>query len=972
MKNMVLCSIGICAFIILLTPLGSAEIFFTEHPISGEYNSWSVFAVDVDNDNDTDLLGSTRFGSRVAWWENDGHQHFTEHIISAAATFAMGLYAIDLDSDNDVDVVCTLQEADRIVWYENDGLGNFTEHAVANLLSPNYVYAIDVDSDGDVDILATACEDGSNRVAWYENDGHQNFTEHMVKQNWDHVNSVHASDVDSDGDVDILGTAAFANDISWFENDGHQNFSEHTILGSWGRPSCVDAADVDLDGDIDVLGTACQVNQIAWFENDGHEVFTQHVLGENFMRPHFVRTADMDNDGDTDILGAAIDSDEIAWWENDGSQHFTKHIVSDNFNGATSLHPEDIDTDGDVDIVGAAQFGNQITWWENKLYGAEFQPDVTSGHAPLSVQFTNLSNASSPLTTWLWDFENNGSIDSEEQHPTWTYTVPGTYSVALEVSNESVTYTQIRDDYVRVFDGESALQFNGRDSHISCPAAPSLNITEALTVEAWIHPVSWGEIFNLGFGRILDKGGCVLYLVGTHAAFNDNSLILQLFHDDGSSSYALTPVQSIVLDDWQHIAATYNGATSTVRIYLNGEEQTLSQPTLPSGILRDNGADNLFIGSDVSLGLTFEGLIDEVRLWNVVRSTEDIQAHRDRYLVGNESGLAGYWQMNEGTGATMTDMSGNGNDGTVVDALWFQGVHLDPATTDTDEDGILDVDDNCIHDHNPDQADADGDGLGDVCDNCPHEPNPDQIDDDGDGSGDVCDNCTDTDGDGYGDPGYPANTCQEDNCPSVPNPDQAEVEPGNIDCQGGIDVLDVLAVVNHILGTTPLTGGPLQRADCNTDGSVDILDALGIVNAILGLGECSPAFRPRMDPDVIHYCRSLKPYLSPADFTRFMALVKAESALPTQYSLTQNYPNPFNPETTIQFAIPISSHVSLAIFNMTGERVKGLIEGERAPGYHSIRWDGTDDYGNTVSSGVYFYRLRAQGFNQSKKMLLVK
>ena len=162
------------------------------------------------------------------------------------------------------------------------------------------------------------------------------------------------------------------------------------------------------------------------------------------------------------------------------------------------------------------------------------------------------------------------------------------------------------------------------------------------------------------------------------------------------------------------------------------------------------------------------------------------------------------------------------------------------SSRDTDNDGILDDDDNCPTHENPDQGDSDSDDVGDVCDNCPNEYNPEQIDADEDGLGDECDACTDTDNDGRGNPGYEANTCDEDNCPDMYNPEQAPVERGNIDCQGEIDVLDALATVNHILGTDTLAGAPYDRADCNADGAVDILDVLGIVNVVLGTGTCEP------------------------------------------------------------------------------------------------------------------------------------
>ena len=235
--------------------------------------------------------------------------------------------------------------------------------------------------------------------------------------------------------------------------------------------------------------------------------------------------------------------------------------------------------------------------------------------------------------------------------------------------------------------------------------------------------------------------------------------------------------------------------------------------------------------------------------------------------------------------------------------------------TDTDGDGYGDpgypantcTQDNCPNEYNLGQSDIDADGSGDVCDNCPGDFNPGQRDSDGDGVGDARDSCTDTDSDGYGDPGYPANTCEEDNCPDLYNPDQEGVERGDVNCAGGINVLDVLATINHILGTVPLAGAPLDRADCNGNGTVNILDALGIIHEILGIGECAPgASAPVLTSEVMQFCTSLQSYLSPADFAAFMSLVKGETLSPFGYRLCQNVPNPFNPVTSIRFSLPVT------------------------------------------------------------------
>jgi len=96
------------------------------------------------------------------------------------------------------------------------------------------------------------------------------------------------------------------------------------------------------------------------------------------------------------------------------------------------------------------------------------------------------------------------------------------------------------------------------------------------------------------------------------------------------------------------------------------------------------------------------------------------------------------------------------------------------------------------------------------------------------------------------------------------------------------------------------------------------------------------------------------------------------SNLPTEFALDQNYPNPFNPNTTIKFALPVASEVELNIYNILGQKVKSLVGGHLEAGYYSLVWDGTNSGGVAVASGVYFYRIKAGEFTQSKKMILIK
>jgi choice-of-anchor B domain-containing protein len=98
-----------------------------------------------------------------------------------------------------------------------------------------------------------------------------------------------------------------------------------------------------------------------------------------------------------------------------------------------------------------------------------------------------------------------------------------------------------------------------------------------------------------------------------------------------------------------------------------------------------------------------------------------------------------------------------------------------------------------------------------------------------------------------------------------------------------------------------------------------------------------------------------------------------EVTIPTpEFTLRQNYPNPFNPTTTIEFVLSETKHVTLEIYDAAGRRVRKLLDETRAAGPHAVTWNGTDDAGMQVSSGVYFCRLDGAGVTETRRMTLVK
>lgn len=101
--------------------------------------------------------------------------------------------------------------------------------------------------------------------------------------------------------------------------------------------------------------------------------------------------------------------------------------------------------------------------------------------------------------------------------------------------------------------------------------------------------------------------------------------------------------------------------------------------------------------------------------------------------------------------------------------------------------------------------------------------------------------------------------------------------------------------------------------------------------------------------------------------------VDDNESIPNQFALHQNYPNPFNPSTQISFDIPEGGeYIMLNIYNILGQNVSTLVNGVMNPGRYTMDWNATDEIGNPVASGIYFYELRSESFTARKKMLLIR
>jgi len=207
------------------------------------------------------------------------------------------------------------------------------------------------------------------------------------------------------------------------------------------------------------------------------------------------------------------------------------------------------------------------------------------------------------------------------------------------------------------------LTFDGVDDYVNIPTNPTLDLTDNFTIEAWIKP----EVLS---NRIIDKN-----IGGQSEGFTFDTYPQNLrFINKG---IAFTSRTALKTGTWQHVAVTFKHEANGAKLYINGEEENKATPSRVGTVTKLP----VRLGSQADkVGSLFKGEMAEVRIWNRVRSPEEIKASMNQQLTGEEEGLMAYWPLNEGTGTTAEDHTSHGNTGTVHSGTWATSdLSLTPA-----------------------------------------------------------------------------------------------------------------------------------------------------------------------------------------------------------------------------------------------------------------------------------------------------
>ena len=405
----------------------------------------NVLAADVDNDGDMDIFSSSSLIRSILLFKNAGNGDFDAPIYMGDGIIPRvisSFFVADLDNDGDVDIVFATYEEPGfndhyLAWIENDGNGGFgIEQEISSSESGiRRVYVSDLDNDGDLDLLTASFYD--NHVSWYENDGSGNFGSPQFISTVNGASSVYASDLDNDGDLDVISASYNDNKIAWYENDGSGNFGPEEIISTnVYHASFVSAADLDNDGDLDVLSSS-EEYYAAWYENDGSGNFGSPVtISGDMVGGTSIYATDLDSDEDLDIISPLADA--VLWYENDGFGYFSSYqVISTQVLSTRSVCASDLDNDGDMDVLSASLDDDKIAWYKNNYHNF-VQPENKTGCENAQQSFTVLpANA----TAYQWQIKDGDIYEDLLDNNQYSGTSTATFLISnLDMELDSNQY----------------------------------------------------------------------------------------------------------------------------------------------------------------------------------------------------------------------------------------------------------------------------------------------------------------------------------------------------------------------------------------------------------------------------------------------------------------------------------------------------------------------------------------------------
>ncbi|MGD8719898.1 MAG: T9SS type A sorting domain-containing protein [Candidatus Zixiibacteriota bacterium] len=338
--------------------------FATSPTVILDYTWPSFHVYDLNDDGLADVIYTN---DQYIYWLENVRFGWSQHRISNYFNEVDGTGCADFDDDGDVDIVAGGVQVTQLRWYENDGNQNFTEHVIrSGYRGPNNapLGTGDLNGDGLPDFVISS--EFGNFLEWWENDGGSTptFTAHRLLNNYNGSRNSFVVDVDGDGHNDILSAAIGSDSIDWWENNGAATptFTRHNISNNYNGAYDISGFDADQDGDIDIMTTAQLGDTLDWWQNDGAENFTRGTIASGYNGASSIWVEDVDANGVLDIVSSALDAGSADWWDITYGYRSSGELVS-------SI----------LDTGGSPAYGH-IFWGSNLPSGTEIRLQVRASN----------------------------------------------------------------------------------------------------------------------------------------------------------------------------------------------------------------------------------------------------------------------------------------------------------------------------------------------------------------------------------------------------------------------------------------------------------------------------------------------------------------------------------------------------------------------------------------------------------------
>ncbi|MFY7912810.1 MAG: FG-GAP-like repeat-containing protein [Emticicia sp.] len=627
--------------------------FATKIDISTGTNPRGIAIGDVDGDGKLDLVVTNFNSNTISILRNTssiGFISFAAKVDFATNTGPRSVCIADFDSDGKPDLAIAHSNINMSVFKNTSTSGSISFNAKVDFVltagnNSTYIGSADFDGDGKLDIAVN--NNGLSTVSIFRNtatNGTIDASSFAAKVDFNTGAlpfGFSIGDIDGDNKADLAVANFTGNSMSILRNTATSgtidanSFAAKFDIATGTSCSATNLADIDGDGKLDLLAVNLGTNTVSIYRNTATSgiidagSFAAKVDFTTATGPRFVCIGDLDGDNRPDLAVTTQTSNVVS---------VLRYVeVISNPTVATTQTT----CIGNTASLSATCAVGTVNWYDYlgvaiPFVGSPFVTPVLTANSLYKVRCEGLTT-SAFVDVWV-------TVNPKPTAPTITASGPTTFcsggSVTLNSNmgnNNALNFAKVNSQYITV------------------PHSASLNLTTSFTMEAWVN-------YSGSNVTILDKGN-YNYLWSLNTNGNGNKMGFYEL-STGTWKYSNDPVPQ---NTWTHVAIVLTG--NTIFFFINGlpsgaASMTISQDNQPLNIGRQQPT---FCACN-----HFNGTMDELRIWNVARTYEEIIDNKNKTVPTNSAGLIAYYKFDEGTGTTTADASGNGNNGTFVNNPTWQ------------------------------------------------------------------------------------------------------------------------------------------------------------------------------------------------------------------------------------------------------------------------------------------------------------